>query len=1041
MPKILYPETNLSNDPRTFRSAVLAAFLFLGSPDAFAGPYTVELVALPTAHTAIDFRLSSNDRGQVGFAGTDATDNFSKAFFWNCVGDLVGPCNAPAAASFFGSGRTFSGAAVSSAVTPEVASRDTVSGAPPRQFIRKWNQGAFVELGDSGSPDLTFGAGTGFLSINTAGNVVAATADGSFNPQVQFFVGDNPAGSATAEGASLTIPLSAGAIARPQLAQSTDKFVMKFLSGVDSGTGADEIAVVDSLGQKTLVTRDSQTGLNPFSNLGDIPGISEEGDVVAFAGTRTHPTLLSATRGIHLWVKTLNQTSMFTAVWEGSGAITSLLNSLTNRVAVIARKGPTGIDPVTKKPRHYQLVSVAFIADAPTSGVYSIDLLLEVFENYIPMSNPAVDYVKLVGVSKLTSIAKAGDVIGSATLTGNFATWGPFLMLRGGDVGRSQDDTLRPVIAFSAEIAGPKRVVLRAMRNCAVDAAATLTSDKQILSSWSPTPLETSPGGNPIGDVGCTLTNTSNVLNYFIGSHALDPGLANQVFSNKPFLVQSGVPVIQSSRTPGTRSVSALIAGDMDIATAAGLMGAYGQSLGYLAVDENLLPAYPGSASLPTPSATVADEPLSPVIDFFLCNGEPVIVKVFNCKSASSGGPYTCTGHYVTAKNKAIFTSQSDSLGASSYAINDPGYINATELLNKFPKTNGFVYRANRVAGVRALTRLDVAGMVKVPGFAAGRLLSVTVLSPVDLRITDPLGRAVDLRTSGPGLSEIPNAYVSDDAFTDPEGTIQAGHARHLVIGGQEDALGIVQGQGGGLVDGVYTIDVAGTGAGPFLIRVLSQESDGNLRARLVRGTASVGYTDVITFSIATAPGQLFKLARASLPSPASGDVDLNGTVDGLDLTEIQQAVGGNSDGPGDPRDVDGDGTVTQADVDAVQQAPVATLDVDASITATKYDALTDGLIVIRYLFGLTGESLTTGALGGTATRMDPAAVKVYLDGIRSALDIDGNGTPDALTDGMLVLRYLFGLRGASLITGAFDPMGSRTSPEAIGAHIETLMP
>jgi hypothetical protein len=32
-----------------------------------------------------------------------------------------------------------------------------------------------------------------------------------------------------------------------------------------------------------------------------------------------------------------------------------------------------------------------------------------------------------------------------------------------------------------------------------------------------------------------------------------------------------------------------------------------------------------------------------------------------------------------------------------------------------------------------------------------------------------------------------------------------------------------------------------------------------------------------------------------------------------------------------------------------------------------------------------------------------------------SSLDIDGNGTYDAMTDGILVLRYLFGVRGAAL--------------------------
>ena len=33
-------------------------------------------------------------------------------------------------------------------------------------------------------------------------------------------------------------------------------------------------------------------------------------------------------------------------------------------------------------------------------------------------------------------------------------------------------------------------------------------------------------------------------------------------------------------------------------------------------------------------------------------------------------------------------------------------------------------------------------------------------------------------------------------------------------------------------------------------------------------------------------------------------------------------------------------------------------------------------------------------------------------------LDIDGNGSYDALTDGLLILRYLFELSGDSLITG-----------------------
>jgi len=116
-------------------------------------------------------------------------------------------------------------------------------------------------------------------------------------------------------------------------------------------------------------------------------------------------------------------------------------------------------------------------------------------------------------------------------------------------------------------------------------------------------------------------------------------------------------------------------------------------------------------------------------------------------------------------------------------------------------------------------------------------------------------------------------------------------------------------------------------------------------------------------------------------------------------------------------------------------------LDVDASLTNTKYDALTDGLLVIRYLYGLTATALTNGALGGTATQSDPAVIKASLDAVRTLLDIDGNGTADALTDGLLIIRYLFGLRGDPLIAGAVGPLATRTTAPAIEAYLQTLMP
>jgi len=112
-------------------------------------------------------------------------------------------------------------------------------------------------------------------------------------------------------------------------------------------------------------------------------------------------------------------------------------------------------------------------------------------------------------------------------------------------------------------------------------------------------------------------------------------------------------------------------------------------------------------------------------------------------------------------------------------------------------------------------------------------------------------------------------------------------------------------------------------------------------------------------------------------------------------------------------------------------------LDVDAD---NRYDALTDGLMIVRYLLGLTGTALTHGALGATATRVDPAEILLYLDSIKPALEIDGNLTTDAFTDGVLIVRYLFGLRGGSLVAGALGSNPTRTAPD-IETYIQSLMP
>jgi hypothetical protein len=117
------------------------------------------------------------------------------------------------------------------------------------------------------------------------------------------------------------------------------------------------------------------------------------------------------------------------------------------------------------------------------------------------------------------------------------------------------------------------------------------------------------------------------------------------------------------------------------------------------------------------------------------------------------------------------------------------------------------------------------------------------------------------------------------------------------------------------------------------------------------------------------------------------------------------------------------------------------TLDIDGSFTATKYDGLTDGVLAVRYMLGLTGSALTAGVLGGTASRIDPTIVKAYLDVNRLDFDIDGDGNVDATTDGVLIVRYLFGLRGDSLIQNAFVPGAPRNTAILIENYLSTLTP
>ena len=181
-----------------------------------------------------------------------------------------------------------------------------------------------------------------------------------------------------------------------------------------------------------------------------------------------------------------------------------------------------------------------------------------------------------------------------------------------------------------------------------------------------------------------------------------------------------------------------------------------------------------------------------------------------------------------------------------------------------------------------------------------------------------------------------------------------------------------------------------------------------------------------------------------------SQDADFDGVGDNADLFDEDafEAYDNDADGIGnnvDPDD-DNDGfTDEQERADGTDplsrfscKSGCFSFDVDENLEATP---LTDGLLVIRHMFGFSGESLTSGAVSGDANRDSSKAIAGYLTDADSQLDIDGDGESKPLTDGLLLIRYLFGFSGDSLVSGAIGTGATRDTAEAVEAYIKERIP
>ena len=193
---------------------------------------------------------------------------------------------------------------------------------------------------------------------------------------------------------------------------------------------------------------------------------------------------------------------------------------------------------------------------------------------------------------------------------------------------------------------------------------------------------------------------------------------------------------------------------------------------------------------------------------------------------------------------------------------------------------------------------------------------------------------------------------------------------------------------------------------------------------------------------------------RMGIPFPDETEIDTDGDgiVDSEDALRFNssESVDTDSDGVGNNADADDDNDgFTDEEELADGTNPLSrfscrtgcflSFDVDENLEAK---ALTDGLLVIRHLFGFSGDALTSdGVVAGGAKRKTYEAISKYLTEGDLELDIDGNGKPEPLTDGLLLIRYLYEFSGESLIKGAIGAGAVRDTAEEVEAYIKVRVP
>jgi hypothetical protein len=873
--------------PSTRRSALclsVSGIAIALGPIAYADPYDVTLATPPAQVTNVNPNISINQTGNVAFVATDVTDGYTKVF----VDPPCLPC-VPQAVSFFGSGRDFYGVSINDASPPQVLASDNYS---TYSFLRAWDgtgSGGFQLYGKT--PDPFVIDFTGFGAIADNGAVVDLEVQSGGLPALGLY---------PAYGAARTLlGYPSGTLLRPQIAKAAGTVV------ATAGTRGVFAYTYNTASTAWAARLVPGTDGSAYTNVGSSPGISNDGSVIAFAGSTTVNGTITPQIMVelsHPGTIAAGAATVFEpakpVVAEMQEGVMDLHDYVARRVSVYSRIGSpflagdqNPVDAGAEDPgrqEQFQIVTVMFTASvalnggSPVEGVYSRDLLIQLTAGGNAAGSAYI--FKVLRLGPITPVLTAGTTVSGVKLDNDLAPADTVANVTTGSQATSSADLMVPLVALTGADVSGKYYGFRGQRKCALPIPAALSAlpNWKQNSTWGSHPMtgvdKTTLKPYTIGAVGCRLSAIADVMSYLAPTlKGITPDSLNQVLKQSHFQTTGG------TLTVGTQGPDQLKKSGYDTEADVRYQGVleFCQQAQFPVthdeVEERV--SSDGVSYVKTGPLGVSPEPslqsnlnadgLSPYLDFLECNSTPPIVRVLNCKeyySGTSKGTTVCKFHFVMGTGKSANSVKGESTQYVTSSISDPGYNGVKDLINTFMSSNtsgDFVAnRHNRIAGIEAYFPVSTTPLPERPaprGIELSNDDALTIIANSNtgqplatMLATDPDGtRKIGVNgITGESFGTIPNAeYIGND-LASPSGLAEDEGAIEIQIGSPFDAYGNwVPPNGLGTHDGAYHLDVYGTASGTVLLTILSMNNVGQLSSVSASFTTLPGQHNGFTLS------------------------------------------------------------------------------------------------------------------------------------------------------------------------------------------------